>query len=426
MPISNGKYINPGWNNGAPPAIDAAELNAISTTLENLDANGGGSGKRYASVVVGTTTGGWTQADCDYLCDGTADQVQINAAIASLNGGNGEVKFLSGTYNLSSEITISQNSSISFVGSGHSTVLQNAQPGNTSIGTNNMTGTSISISNLKWINFSIYGQIGVFIANDCYFVNMVSSFGASRAMFKGNYLYFPDGYQPNNQWGISVVSLSDEQAIISNNTILVENTNTTYLFPISATSTTSVICGNYITFTATDGTGILASGATTVSGNFLDNCSINCDDGTACGNCLKNGTIIIRSGTASSNYIEDGGICSYDLSQVSGNYIYQKTPFGNGCIVVVKFGNNGDELGTKNISGNTCVGGEVGIYLASVSGHSYPNNQHANVTGNSCTSAIPLKIDSNWSNCLITGNMFPNGPIVDNGSSNTKANNITG
>lgn len=34
MPITNGNYKNPGWNDGGPPAINAAELNAISNTLE--------------------------------------------------------------------------------------------------------------------------------------------------------------------------------------------------------------------------------------------------------------------------------------------------------------------------------------------------------------------------------------------------------
>lgn len=37
MPIQNGKYVNPHWNNNAPPPLNASELNAISDTLENLD-----------------------------------------------------------------------------------------------------------------------------------------------------------------------------------------------------------------------------------------------------------------------------------------------------------------------------------------------------------------------------------------------------
>ena len=38
MPIINGKYKNPGWTNNQPPAINSTELNAISDTLEQLDA----------------------------------------------------------------------------------------------------------------------------------------------------------------------------------------------------------------------------------------------------------------------------------------------------------------------------------------------------------------------------------------------------
>lgn len=37
MPIQEGSYISPNWKNDAPPAIDAAEMNAISGTIESLD-----------------------------------------------------------------------------------------------------------------------------------------------------------------------------------------------------------------------------------------------------------------------------------------------------------------------------------------------------------------------------------------------------
>lgn len=33
MPITDGLYVNPGWKDGAPPALSAAEMNAISDTL---------------------------------------------------------------------------------------------------------------------------------------------------------------------------------------------------------------------------------------------------------------------------------------------------------------------------------------------------------------------------------------------------------
>lgn len=37
MPIQNGKYVSPNWQNGGPPALNAAELNAICQSLQADD-----------------------------------------------------------------------------------------------------------------------------------------------------------------------------------------------------------------------------------------------------------------------------------------------------------------------------------------------------------------------------------------------------
>lgn len=102
MPITNGRYVNPGWVNGQPPAINASELNAVSDTLERLTDPGG---RRGGYVVVGTSTEGATAFDCDFLCDGTADDVEINAAIEMAQTLNMDVFLLNGVYKLSSPIT---------------------------------------------------------------------------------------------------------------------------------------------------------------------------------------------------------------------------------------------------------------------------------------------------------------------------------
>lgn len=107
MPMIDGKYKNPNWVNGGPPAINAAELNAISDTLEALDA-GGGSGDKTPYIVIGTSQNGWTINDCDYLCDGVADQEEINAALEQTTLLNKDIFLLAGTYSISAPIIITR------------------------------------------------------------------------------------------------------------------------------------------------------------------------------------------------------------------------------------------------------------------------------------------------------------------------------
>lgn len=79
-------------------------------------------GKRTARFSIGTSTNGWTANDCDYLCDGTDDQVEINAAIQALPSGGGEIVILDGTYNISATINISIDN-VTLNGNGSNTVL---------------------------------------------------------------------------------------------------------------------------------------------------------------------------------------------------------------------------------------------------------------------------------------------------------------
>ena len=62
--------------NGLADVATSGSYNDLSNKPE---ASGG---KRVVRFVIGLSAG-WTAADCDYLCDGTADQTEINAAITS-------------------------------------------------------------------------------------------------------------------------------------------------------------------------------------------------------------------------------------------------------------------------------------------------------------------------------------------------------
>lgn len=97
----------------------------VQDALEELAGrpSGGGSPRTYR-VVVGTSTAGWTEDDCDYLCDGTADQTTISQAIAALPEEGGVVYFLDGTYSLTSTLTISSDN-ITLLGNHQSSILVN-------------------------------------------------------------------------------------------------------------------------------------------------------------------------------------------------------------------------------------------------------------------------------------------------------------
>src|SRR5437868_4379170 len=55
----------------------------------------------------------------DYICDGVADDVELNAAVAAVNSaGGGTVRIRAGTYNLTADVSIKQKSYITICGEG--------------------------------------------------------------------------------------------------------------------------------------------------------------------------------------------------------------------------------------------------------------------------------------------------------------------
>ena len=113
-------------------------------------------GKRVCRFVVGTSTAGWTAADCDYLCDGTDDQVEINAAIQALPSTGGEAVILDGTYNITSAISVSKDN-VKLSGNGASTVL--VRNWGTDIRTGVITIES-GVSKCKISGFFVDGNVG--------------------------------------------------------------------------------------------------------------------------------------------------------------------------------------------------------------------------------------------------------------------------
>jgi len=77
---------------------DGLDGSSRKITLSNIKNFISGDIIRSPYVVVGFDD------NCDYICDGTADEVQINLALASLSSTGGTVLLKQGTYNLASSI----------------------------------------------------------------------------------------------------------------------------------------------------------------------------------------------------------------------------------------------------------------------------------------------------------------------------------
>lgn len=101
---------------------DATDINELQAAIEEIDALGtdftgygaAGSGNKTALVVAGANTTAAVKANADYVCDGTADEVQIQQAIDALGTtpntysiattGGGAVKLI-GQFNVAATIT---------------------------------------------------------------------------------------------------------------------------------------------------------------------------------------------------------------------------------------------------------------------------------------------------------------------------------
>lgn len=127
--------------------------------------------KRTCRFVIGTSTAGWTEADCDYLCDGTADDIEINAAIQTLPETGGEIVILDGTYNITAPITVNKNGA-TLCGHGIATILQRNWDSLVNEGVINITAVNggVTVQNIQidgnTENYKNPRNYGIYIISD--------------------------------------------------------------------------------------------------------------------------------------------------------------------------------------------------------------------------------------------------------------------
>lgn len=320
----------------------------------------GGSSKRVCRFIIGTTANNWSIDDCDYLCDGTDDHVEINAAIQSLPQTGGEIIILDGIYNIGSSIEINKaNTKLS--GNGNSTILKRMWKADAAI--INVNADYCVISDLQVDgNKSDY-----FLSGNGIYINSVS-----YCTIKG--------ITCNNNSSYGVYISNSDSNVISGNVC----NNSVNGISISG-STNNTITGNTCNGNSNYGVYLSTSNNNAITDNTCNNNSFGISLTGSSGNtitgdiCNNNYYYGVSISNTSNNNTVTGDICN---DNISGAYIS-------------KSNNN-------TITGNTFIRG-------SGTSADYSSSQHT----------IHCKGDNN----LIVANNIMGKDYIDEGTGNTWANN---
>jgi len=88
-----------------PESNDDVDVSDLNANMDIIDQKVGAQVVRTATVVVAASdASAKSKAQADYVCDGTDDQVEIQAAIDSLPSSGGKVVLMEGEYNLASAV----------------------------------------------------------------------------------------------------------------------------------------------------------------------------------------------------------------------------------------------------------------------------------------------------------------------------------
>lgn len=415
-------------------------VNAVNDAFESV------SGKRTCRFVVGTSTAGWTEADCDFLCDGTDDRGKIFAAISFLPDNGGEIVILSGTYNLTGNITIENTSgkNISLIGEPGSTVLSGSNLSFLSFRGKN-GDFSVSIDGITFSSGGVIAQNVSLFVTRCRFLNATISLDLDqeerRCSFLCNGNYF-DWSPTSDEQGIVLMSrvifseINSNAAygcIIVNNVFKINSVGYSFYGSIYMTAVGSDNLANFsnnVILSAVKTSVSFYCGAA-INGNYIHNCDISCREGAAVvGNRITNGRIITDvmprgsepvTISVSGNIIKNGGITAYGGGAIVGNAVTtDPSDTSSAAILVVKGASNSLVNHQPAIVGNSLWGSQYGIFLKNPpSNFNNKSTAYALVNSNRIYgTAAPIRIESEWSSCMVTDNVFETGAITDLGTNN--------
>lgn len=276
-------------------------------------------GKRAARLTIGTSTNGWTKKDCDYLCDGTSDNTEINNAISALPSSGGEVVLLDGTYNLSLPITIGKGN-VTFSGNGSGTKLVRAFAGSSSnnalikVTAENCIVRNLSIDGVKATYTSTSNNYGINVYADnntvenC-FVSNCASYGIYAP--KSNCI-IAKNRSTSNLYGIYV---GGDHNTVTNN-ICLSNSN----YGISVVyGDYNVIADNIVRLSGNRNISVYSSNSNVIKDN---NCSVLSGDSVT----PSEYSIILQDSSSSNNIVVDNLVGTGTLRNNGTDNIATTTP----------------------------------------------------------------------------------------------------
>ncbi len=154
-----------------------------------------------SSTLVVAASDSLDTTNADYVCDGTADEVQINQAISDLPTVGGRIILLEGNFNIAAAISMNHISTI-LEGQGNSTIITLANSIDTDVITIGSSGDNSKVRNLKidgnmanqttaGYGISINASAPNCVVEDCWIVNTLKAniydAGASYTKILNNY-----------------------------------------------------------------------------------------------------------------------------------------------------------------------------------------------------------------------------------------------
>lgn len=355
------------------------------------------SGKRVCRLVVGTSTSGWTTSDCDYLCDGTADDVEINAAIQALPSTGGEIVILDGTYNITATIAMNKDNT-KLSGNGAATILKRMWDSSTlseAVININTANGGCCVENLQIdgnkATYSSTSNINIYLSN------------SDNNTITGNIC---------NNSGDAGICLNE-----SSNNVVTGNTcnNNDYGIYLRDTAVdngyNNTVTGNTCDNNSSDGINMYSIRNSTITGNTCNNNDhgiylLSSDDNVVAGNTCNNNNNYGIFPSGCDNSTITGNTCDDNSDGIRLNGSNNNTVTGNTC-------NNNSSNGIRLMSGdnntivgNTCIRG---------TGQSsdYASSQYT----------IRLYDTYNNYNLIANNNIMGKNYVSGGGTSNTFVNN---